>query len=224
MKLFLLALIGILVAFAIVDSAGAIITTGATVNNQYSVTLAGNHAGAGVAYFKYGTVPGVYTFRTPNQSVNGAFTYMVKGWPLIGGRTYYFTAVDAEDNTVGTATSFSLTPITPLPTATFGNTFTGFSQNLNNVTEGGKNLTEPYANVFGGGSFGLAIFVGLFYSFIMIGFLIYSEDVILPTMLGFLIAGGVYAGLPPEFQAIAYALTVIAIGGIISTIIKGWRR
>jgi len=202
----------------------AITTSAASSASTYGITLNGDHTGVGIAYFEYGTVPGGYIYRTPNQSVNGAFSYVIRGWPLMGGTQYYFTAVDAEDATTGSELAFTLSPVTPIPTATFGNTFTGFRKNRLNLTEGGKNLTEPYANVFGGGSFGLAVFVGLVYAIVMIGMLIYTEDVVIPAMLGFVIAGGVYTLLPPEFQQVAYAMTVIAIAGIAYVIIKGWRK
>jgi hypothetical protein len=218
----LLATLGIL--FLIATGASAITTNAASGASTYGITLNGNHAGAGIAYFEYGTAPGSYVYRTPNQSVSGAFSYAISGWPLIGGQTYYFAAVDAEDGSTGTELSFTLSTVTTIPTSTFGNSFTGFKANKMNITEGGKNLTEPYANVFGGGSFGLAVFVGLFYAIVMVGMLIFTEDVVIPTFIGFLVAGGIFTILPPEFQQVAYAVTVIAIGGIAYTIIKGWRR
>ena len=216
-----LVILGLLL---LVAGAQAITTNAASDISTYQVTLNGNHAGAGIAYFQYGTSPGYYIYRTANQSVNGAFTATIKGWPLMGGRTYYFAAVDAEDGSTGSELAFTLSPVTPIPTATFGNTFTGLRRNRLNLTESAKNLTEPYANVFGGGSFGLAVFIGILYAIVMIGMLIYTEDVVIPSMIGMVIAGGIYTLLPPEFQQVAYALTVIAIAGIAYVIIKGWRK
>ena len=202
----------------------AITTSAATDVSVYKATMNGNHAGAGIAYFKYGTAPNLFVYRTDNQSVNGAFAATVNGWPLMGGMTYYFVAVDAEDNAVGSTLSFQLTHITPIPTSTFSNSFTGFSRNKMNLTKGAKNLTEPYGNVFGGGNFGLAVFIGLLYAIVMIGMLIFTEDVVIPSMLGIIIAGGIYGLLPPEFQQVAYAMTIVALTGIAYVIIRGWRK
>jgi hypothetical protein len=202
----------------------AIVTQAATDISTYKVTISGNHGGAGIAYFKYGTSPNMYVYRTENQSVNGVFTTTINGWPLMGGMTYYYTAVDAEDGAVGDTFSFTLSSVTILPTSTFGNSFAGFSRAKLNITKGATNLTEPYANVFGGGRFGLAVFIGILYAIVMIGLLIFTEDVVIPSMLGVIIAGGVYTLLPPEFQQVAYAMTVVALAGIAYTIIRGWRK
>lgn len=216
----------VLLLFLLVTAASAAITTNAATDiSQGKVTMNGNHAGAGIAYFKYGTSPERFVYRTENQSVNGAYTATVNGWPLMLGKTYYFMAIDAEDSTTGSTLSFSLTATTPVPTSTFGNTFTGLKRNKLNISASALNITEPYANVFGGGNIGLAIFIGLFYAIVLGGMLIFMEDVILPVQFGVLLAAaGIYALLPPEFQTVAYTLTVMAIAGIAYVWIRGWRK
>ena len=158
------------------------------------------------------------------MTCSGAFTQRVSGYPFMTGSRYYYRAVDAEDGGAGAQYSFLLLQSTPIPTATFGDILAGIEENDLNITETGKNLTEPYAGVFGGGKFGLMAFIGMFYMFIFVGLAIASDGIELPVMLGFIAAPAVYGLLPAEFQQVAYAIAIVSIAGLGYVIIRGWRR
>ena len=187
-----------------------------------TATLNGNAAGfvgTATVWFEYGTSPGLYTYKTTNQSmtVAGAYTHDISGMPLISGTTYYYRAVgvDSTGSSNGVEVSFTTSAISAIPDYNFDAHFTNLTDSELNPTNMSKTAAQPYTDLLG------AIFWGVLYSAIFIMIWVRQEDITIPALLGLLIGGSMWTLMPADWVAFAMSLTIVSFAGLVYSLVKG---
>lgn len=104
-------------------------------------------------------------------------------------------------------------PITPT-NYNFDAEFTNLTNSSLNLINMSVVAATPYTGVFG------SIFWGLFFGSIFFVMWIRMEDITIPSLLGLLIGGSLWASLPQTWVSMAMSLTVISFAGLVYSIIK----
>lgn len=103
----------------------------------------------------------------------------------------------------------------PAMTYDFDKNFNNFTNTTLDPTNMTRVASAPYIDVLG------SSFWGVVFSIIFIMMFMRQEDATIPTLVGFLIGGSLWAFMPSEWTAMAMSLTVISFAGLMYSIIKG---
>ena len=97
-----------------------------------------------------------------------------------------------------------------------------FTKNFNNFSNTSLdpiNMTQvasaPYTDVLG------AVFWGIVFSVIFIMIWMRQEDITIPSIVGLLIGGSLWAFMPGYWVSIAMSLSVVSFAGLMYSILKG---
>ena len=222
MKLLWLVSLVVLLLLAQPSTAVLVMTTNAASGiSAGGVTLNGTVAGvagSAVVWFEYGTVPGLYIYKTENQTVTvaGDFTQIISGMPIISGTVYYYRAV-GYDTTIynGAEVSFTTSAISTIPDYDFDAHFTNLTDSELDPTNMSKTAAQPYTTLLG------SIFWGILYSAIFVMIWIRQEDISIPSILGLIIGASLWGTMPSDWTSMAMSLTVVSFAGVLYSIIKG---
>jgi len=194
----------------------------------FNGSLAGLTGPFAIVYFEYAALPGIYIYGTTEQNLtsNGVFNQALEGIQFIPGQTYYFRAVGNENASgtlvYGAEKSFPLDTLTPIPTPDFSKHYEELEEAKFNLTKLVIVIPKTYTDLIQGSrENALALFTGILFALIFLGIWIRQEDVGIPSILGMLIGGVLWALLPGEFVKIAYSLLIVSLGSLINTLIKG---
>jgi len=185
------------------------------------VTLNGNVAGvvgSATVWFEYGTGPGIYPYKTSNQTVtgDGAYTQAISGMPILSDTTYYYRAVGYDTETHnGAEVSFTTPALGTIPDYDFDAHFTNLTDSELDPTNMSKTAAQPYTDLLG------SIFWGILYSAIFVMIWIRQEDISIPSILGLIIGASLWASMPSDWTSMAMSLTVVSFAGVLYSIIKG---
>lgn len=220
----LLWIVSFVVLLLLVPSTTAlptIITNAASSVSAGAATLNGNASaftGTAIVWFEYGTQPGVYTYKTSNQSKisTGLYSQLVSGMPLISGTKYYYRAVGVDGTGLsrGTEVSFTTSAISAIPDYNFDAHFDNLTDSNLNPTNMSKTAAMPYTDLLG------SIFWGILYSAIFIMIWLRQDDVTIPSLLGLIIGASLWASMPSDWTSMAMSLTVVSFAGMLYSIFK----
>lgn len=201
----------LLALFLLVGPAMAITISASDITSQ-SVTLSGSCPSSEM-WIDLGTASGTYGYRTDNVSLNSSsYSITIVSFPLVAGTTYYARA-GCEDG-YSSEISFSLPAITPRPTTTYGRYFNDLMSSNLSIPAFWSGEVDLYADQFGGGDFGVAVFTSIFFALLFVVLFLRAGDVIIPFQVAGLIGGFLVPYILPEFAEIGYALMVGALIGI----------
>lgn len=193
----------------------AIPTTGvATDIGTNNVTLHGTGITGSVGWFKFGMLSGQTWSSTRNvTAIAGSTTLTMRGTPLFGNTTYYYRACDVTG--CGSEVSFTILPITPLPTTTFGIYVQAIIDSDFDLGATFWYFLMPYISVTTN-----TVFFAFIFGMIFVGIWLRTRGTIIATQIWMLFAGfacasaiGLQLGLPPELVQIAQALLYISLAG-----------
>ena len=193
-----------------------LVTAPATGTNSSHVTLNGDSSVPVTAWFIYGTMPGVYPFRTKNQTTTGGSAGIFNrtigsDGSLIFNKPYYFRAASAA--CYGLELNFTMGPVPAMTTTTFG-------AEAWNVIENGTDdpamvatsFLAPYSAVFG-----LQLVISIIIGMIFVG-IAYKNDSTAPAIILMMEVGFVLMGYTlPEFVQAASACFILGIAALIYT-------
>ena len=196
------------------------------------VAVGGNNATfsstcAGTCWFRWGQNAATPEWKTPNQTVAGAYSQRVSGVPYVPSTAFYAVACDTTGCSI--TTPFTSLAVTPIPQTAFGRTFDNITETnfdtMNVVTV----LFTPMVWAFPTTlvSTGIALVTGLLIGFYFLGLWLRTRNIRLPTLIGIISAtfflssnAGFGWGIPGEFAAIAQGLLYASIAGLIMSFIK----
>ena len=190
-----------------------------------SVTFNGNTSIPATVWFEWGLNGSSFNFKTENMSVlPGKFSTDVSGYGLYPGKSYKYRArgVSTENPEqllllTGNTEYFTLESITEIEER-------NYSKYAENLTKGNlsimsltNTITEPYTDRMG------LIFWLMLFSLPFVAMFIRGTKVVVPALLALCIGGLIWQFLPPEWTYIAYLLIIVAIAGIIYSIMRSRR-
>jgi hypothetical protein len=200
----------ILTAFPVSDILETIAATNINTDSATLNAIITNHTGTEDIWFEYGSISGIYHYRTDSQSItdNGTISYTLSnGYPIIPANTYYYRAAITSEK--GNQMEFTTTDISELTGFDFDKNWDA----LRNTNFGVDNLTTtlplPYTDILG------AMFWGLIFAIIFIVGWIRQGDVTNMAIVGILIGSAILVFVPPEFVQIGQALLVVSIAGML---------
>jgi len=187
-----------------------LVTAPATGTNSSHVTLNGDSSVPITAWFIYGTMPGVYPFRTKNQTTTGGSAGIFNrtigsDGSLIFNKPYYFRVASAA--CYGLELNFTMGPVPAMTTTTFG-------AEAWNVIENGTDdpasiavgFLAPYSAVFG-----LQLVISIIIGMVFLG-IAYKNDSSAPAIILMMEVGFVLIGyMLPEFVEAATACFILGI-------------
>ena len=193
-----------------------LVTAPATGTNSSHVTLNGDSSVPVTAWFIYGTMPGVYPFRTKNQTTTGGSAGIFNrtigsDGSLMFNKPYYFRVASAA--CYGLELNFTMGPVPAMTTTTFG-------AEAWNVIENGTDdpamvatsFLAPYSAVFG-----LQLVISIIIGMIFVG-IAYKNDSTAPAIILMMEVGFVLIGyMLPEFVEAATACFILGIAALIYT-------
>jgi len=193
-----------------------LVTAPATGTNSSHVTLNGDSSVPVTAWFIYGTMPGVYPFRTKNQTTTGGSAGIFNrtigsDGSLMFNKPYYFRVASAA--CYGLELNFTMGPVPAMTTTTFG-------AEAWNVIENGTDdpamvatsFLAPYSAVFG-----LQLVISIIIGMIFVG-IAYKNDSTAPAIILMMEVGFVLMGYTlPEFVQAASACFILGIAALIYT-------
>ena len=193
-----------------------LVTAPATGTNSSHVTLNGDSSVPITAWFIYGTMPGVYPFRTKNQTTTGGSAGIFNrtigsDGSLMFNKPYYFRVASAA--CYGLELNFTMGPVPAMTTTTFG-------AEAWNVIENGTDdpamvatsFLAPYSAVFG-----LQLVISIIIGMIFVG-IAYKNDSTAPAIILMMEVGFVLMGYTlPEFVEAATACFILGIAALIYT-------
>ncbi|RLJ06586.1 MAG: hypothetical protein DRP18_00365 [Candidatus Aenigmatarchaeota archaeon] len=231
-KLFILFIfIGIVAGIVVAEYQGFIVrwrtynftTLPATNITTSSVTFNGNTSIPATVWFEWGLNGSSFNFKTENMTVSpGKFSKKVSGYGLYPGKSYKYRAKGVStDNPdlvmTGNTEYFTLESITEIEER-------NYSKYAENLTKGNlsimsltNTITEPYTDRMG------LIFWLMLFSLPFVAMFIRGTKVVVPALLALCIGGLIWQFLPPEWTYIAYLLIIVAIAGIIYSIMRSRR-
>lgn len=189
-----------------------------------------NAAGAsGLTWFEWGLYTGKLYLHTKNVTApgGGAVSITVKDYPFYGSTKYYVRACDTSG--CGAEVDFTILAVTPLPTTTYGATFTNMTESDFDIAFIPGNAITPYTwplptEPEGAGTgilTGLALF-GLF-----AGLWIRGKNAAISATVGAILTAlfaysdsGLKLGVPPEFLAVGQGVFCLAMAGILLWMFK----
>ena len=235
LKLLLLFIsIGIIAGIVVAEYQGFIVlwrvpynftTLPATNITTSSVTFNGNTSIPATVWFEWGLNGSNFNFKTENMSVSpGKFSTDVSGYGLYPGKSYKYRArgVSTENpeqtlTLIGNIEYFTLESVTEIEER-------NYSKYARNLTKGNLSImtltdaiTEPYTDRMG------LIFWLMLFGLPFVAMFIRGTKVIVPALLALCIGGLIWQFLPPEWTYIAYLLIIVAITGIIYSIMRSRR-
>jgi PKD repeat protein len=192
-----------------------VVTLAATGISTQEATLNGELAAATATevWFEYGSKSNAYGFRTASATAEPGtlFSTDLAKFPLISGQTYYYRAACADG--YGAEKSFTLTPLSPHPTTTYGDAADQFLYSFEDGDTMIQNMTEatwsPYVANLG------ALFFGLVIGAIFLNLSMKGHSIGVPVVLVLVIGGSLWAFVPPEFVILAQAFVIMGIGGLV---------
>jgi len=200
-----------------------ITTLPATNITTSSVTLNGNTGIVATVWFEWGLNGSNFNFKTENMTVSsGNFSTDVSGYGLYPGKTYKYRArgVSTENPNLvmtGNTEYFTLDTVTEIEER-------NYSKYARNLTKGNLSvmsftdaITEPYTDRMG------LIFWLMLFGLPFVAMFIRGTKVIVPALLALCIGGLIWQFLPSEWTYIAYLLIIVAIAGIIYSIMRSRR-
>jgi hypothetical protein len=171
------------------------------------------------AWFEWGRNPTSYLYRTANQimNVNDSFSSTISGMPILAGTQYYYRAVanNGAETFYGNQQRFTTTALSQIPDYNFDQHFNELTNAELNPQNMSAVATSSYTDIFGN------IFWGILFSSLFIFMWIRSEDVTIPSLLGMIIGGSLWAMMPPEWVTMAMSLTIVSFGGLVYSLIRG---
>lgn len=200
-----------------------ITTLPATNITTSSVTLNGNVIVPATVWFEWGLNGSSFNFKTENMSVSpGKFSTDVSGYGLYPGKSYKYRArgvsTDNPDLTLsGNTEYFTLESITEIEER-------NYSKYAKNLTKGNLSvmsltdtITAPYTDRMG------LIFWLMLFGLPFVAMFIRGTKVVVPALLALCIGGLIWQFLPPEWTYVAYLLIIVAVAGIIYSIMRSRR-
>ena len=182
---------------------------------------------AGICWFRWGMNTDIPEWKTPNQTIAGAYTQKVTGVPYLPTTVYYVKACDTTG--CSAASTFTSIATTPIPQTTFGRTFDNVTEMNFDAMHVVTVLFTPMTWAFPNSlvSFGISLVSGILIGFYFLGLWLRTRNIKLPTILGIITAtfflsanAGFGWGIPGEFAAIAQGLLYISITGLIMSLLK----
>lgn len=165
------------------------------------------------AWIDIGSAPGSYGYRSANIPINSSsYSITIESFPLVAGETFYARAGCAGG--YSPEVSFTLPSVTPRPRTTYGDRFNTLMSGNLSIPAFWEAEADTYGDQFGGGDFGVMVFVSLLSALVFIVLFLRSGDVVIPFMVGGLIAGVIIPHILPEFAEMGYAFAAAALIGI----------
>ncbi|MBP2147242.1 hypothetical protein J2129_002755 [Methanofollis sp. W23] len=188
------------------------LTVAASGLTSQSVTLSGSTPYSEV-WIALGTAPGNYGYQSAIISTNtSSYTATIESFPLVAGETFYARA--GCGGGYSSEVSFTLPSVTPRPRTTYGDRFNTLMSGNLSIPAFWEAEADTYGDQFGGGDFGVMVFVSLLSALVFIVLFLRSGDVVIPFMVGGLIAGVIIPHILPEFAEMGYAFAAAALIGI----------
>jgi hypothetical protein len=162
-------------------------------------------------WFIIGSQPGKYPWRTKNiteGTTPGIYNTTIKGMPIMQNRTYYYRA--ASSIGYGEEKSFFQTAMTPRPTTTYGQYSEDFLAQEGNYTAWVPIIWKPYTD-----HWGEYIFYSIVIGIIFIVLAMRTGNVMIPTILFYLIGVPLLTLMNTEFIAMAQTFMIIATAGLV---------
>jgi len=201
-------------ATVITNASTDVLTNGATLHGTIN-----NVIGANTVWFEYSASQISYKYKTDAQNIaiNGTFNATLSGMPIISNTKYYFRAVvnDGTTTVYGNQESFTTAALSQIPDYNFDAHFDELIEAELNPTNMSSVATSSYTDIFGN------VFWGVLFSAIFIFMWIRLEDITIPSLLGLIIGGSLWALMPAEWVSMAMSLTVVSFGGLVYSLIRG---
>ena len=136
---------------------------------------------------------------------------------MISNSKYYFRAVanDGTNTFYGDQMSFTTLALGQIPDNNFDAHFDELIAAELNPTNMSAVATLPFTDIFGN------VFWGILFAALFIFIWMRSEDVTIPSILGLIIGGSLWALMPADWTSMAMSLTVVSFGGIMYSLIRG---
>ena len=207
--------IALALCFLTAPAESAVTTTSATVNAslmtanaEICVKMEGSNSGAAEAvWFMYGNnETGFYSFKTPNQTIAGAFNKTICGFPWLPGET--FAVLAKSTNSTGSPVTVAIPTITPHPTTTYEDLVDRFIEAGDDPKTMMQIVWEPYITPMGGIFFGL-VTIGVFSNIA-----IKQKTVFLSLLLAILCGGTLWSLFTDEPAIVQFAQIIITAGCI----------
>jgi len=216
------------VGFRLIQKPTMVNTSEATDVGKSSVTLNGElsydifkYPAGGVGWFECGpnTSP-IFLLKTPNQtlSIPENFSYDAKSSFFFPSQSYKYRAVAVINNTTyyGETKTFTMQSLTPLPERNYGKYAENFTSSENiSLSTFIQTIPSPFVDRMGMTFWGVLLGLPFLLMFIR------GTNVIIPSILCLCLGGFIWGYMPPEFVRLAYLFMIVAIAGIIYTILKG---
>ena len=194
------------------NSATNITTSGATFSGNITSLLSSFPQ---TVWFEWSKSSTHYMYSTPNQTMNanGTFSKAISGMPIMANTQYFYRACT---NTIcGSQQSFTTSALGEIPDYNFDahyNELVSAELNPTNMSAvGASAFTDRISNIFWGILFA-AIFLIMW---------IRQEDVTIPSLVGMIIGGSLWALVPADWVSMAMSLTVVSFAGLVYSLLKG---
>ncbi len=190
---------------------GNLNTLAATNLTFNSVDMTGSYSGSGEFFIVYGYRPGVYPFKTDNQSGPGTKNFRVKNMPLLTNKTFYYRAATMEGTTemFGPEVTFAIANLTPVPTTNYSRYLDIFLEADGDYVNTSMVIWQPYEAKLG--MFFYSIVIGM----VFVAMWQRSGSVLIPFLAFFITGTLLMAMMRPEFVQLAQACFIGAVLGLV---------